>query len=146
MNQIICISAFVLFPLLLLAIAIFICIPQMLATYEKLKQSNKAADFSLMLFLGTISFGFLAFAYLSCIQYYQLLFRSQSQIIKILTPIILLLLVFYLFIPQAYQLFHHWRKNKKPMDFAQMIFLCWLTLCSLTLVFFRLFLILFGSS
>ncbi len=146
MDTVIPISTFVLLPLLLLAISLFIFIPQMLTALQRLERNQREADFSLMVFWGVLTAVFLLFSYLVFVRFYfDYLLVLQSEVVRVGVSAGLLVLTFGLFVPKTFLYFRNWRKNQKSLDFSLTVLFAWLAFLCLSCVFFRLFLLRIGG-
>lgn len=123
-DSVILVTAFILLPLVLLLFALFVCIPKMLATLQKLKHSQKPADFSLTIFWGAVAATFLLFIYLVSVRI-TWIHRDfiQGEIVRLILGMVAAYLIFSLFVPKAYTCFHRWKATHHSLYFSLMTLL-----------------------
>jgi len=116
---IISITAFILLPLLLLFVSLFLTIPKSLEAFQRLRHSHKSSDFSLMTFWTALSISFLLFVYLAAIRaafFYES--HIQNELFRIAAGIFITYFIFYFSVPKIHHFFYCWKSTKKASFFS----------------------------
>ncbi|HSX11433.1 MAG TPA: hypothetical protein VLF94_06955 [Chlamydiales bacterium] len=133
MCQVVSVTDFFLF-VILPVMSLFLFIPQSLREYQKWKSSRTPKHLSSSIILASLSLFFFSTFYLICMNYLmrqaEMLTANKPLRLVVLTG--LLLLVYYVLIPQVIKQYDNWRDRRKSQDFSAMIFFGFVTFFALT--------------
>ena len=125
-------------PILLPIVALLVLIPQSLREYQKWESHRLTRHLSAAIMLGTLSFYFLTTFYLICMGY--LMGRTEmittNNPLRVLVLIGLILLAYYILVPQTIKQYDSWKDHRKPGNFSLMVLFGFISFFVLTFFYF----------